>query len=285
MKTLKNFTLLITAIFITTASFGQKKLDANTFAYNTGNPADWPAELDAVIAAPKNHKILLENDKVRVLEVTLLPGEKEPLHHHQWPSTLYIISAGDFIDYDSEGNMILDSRKFPEQPTYPLTIFKNPEAPHQAENLSKTETIKLIRVEMKNGNTAQNIAAVDGLYKAFAAGDIPTVLAGMDPKIVWNEAESNSLADGNPYIGPEAVLNGVFKRLGEEHEYFKLADIQLHGMDNNQVLATLRYEAKVKKTGKTYNAQVAHLWTLKNGKVVTFQQFLDTEKVAEAMEK
>jgi steroid delta-isomerase-like uncharacterized protein len=128
-----------------------------------------------------------------------------------------------------------------------------------------------------------NIGVVDNLYKAFAVGDIPAVLGGMDSKIVWNEAESNDLADGNPYIGPDAVLNGVFVRLGQDHEYFKLADIQLHGMDNNQVLATLRYDAKVKKTGKTYNAQVAHLWTLRDGKVIAFQQFLDTKKVADAM--
>jgi steroid delta-isomerase-like uncharacterized protein len=128
-----------------------------------------------------------------------------------------------------------------------------------------------------------NIGVVDNLYKAFAVGDIPAVLAGMDSKIVWNEAESNDLADGNPYIGPDAILNGVFVRLGQDHEYFKLVDIQLHGMDNNQVLATLRYDAKVKKTGKTYNAQVAHLWTLRDGKVIAFQQFLDTKKVADAM--
>lgn len=282
MKTIKNYLLVIAVLLMTTASFGQEKLDANTFAYNTGNPADWPGELDAVVAAPKNHKILLENDKVRVLEVTLLPGEKEPLHHHQWPSTLYIMSAGDFVDYDSKGNVILDSRKFPEPSTYPLTIFKNPEAPHQAENLSKTETIKLIRVEMKGGSTDQNVAIVDGLYKAFAVGDIPTVLGAMDAKIVWNEAESNSLADGNPYIGPDAVLNGVFVRLGGQHEYFKLENVQLHGMDNNQVLATLRYDAKVKNTGKSYNAQVANLWTLKDGKVTAFQQYVDTKKLAEA---
>lgn len=129
-----------------------------------------------------------------------------------------------------------------------------------------------------------NIAVVDGMYKAFATGDIPKVLGAMDAKIVWNEAESNSLADGNPYIGPDAVLNGVFAKLGADNEYFKLMDIQLHGMDNNQVLATLRYDAKVKKTGKTYNAQVAHLWTLKDGKVIAFQQFLDTKKVADAMQ-
>lgn len=100
---------------------------------------------------------------------------------------------------------------------------------------------------MKNN---QKIQVIDKLYNAFATGDIPTVLGAMDPKIVWNEAESNSLAEGNPYIGPDAVLNGVFARLGADNDYFKLEDIQLHGMDNNQVLATLRYDAKVKKQGK-----------------------------------
>jgi steroid delta-isomerase-like uncharacterized protein len=130
-----------------------------------------------------------------------------------------------------------------------------------------------------------NVAIVDGLYKAFAAGDIPTVLAGMDSKIEWNEAESNKLADGNPYIGPDAVLNGVFARLGADHEYFKLADIQLHEMSNNQVLATLRYDGKYKENGKAYNAQAAHLWTLKDGKVIAFQQYVDTKKLADAESK
>ena len=161
-------------------------------------------------------------------------------------------------------------------------------------------------VKMKNGKIAQeqdfmdnmvfmqqlglasnpaNVGIIDGLYKAFAVGDIPKVLGGLDAKIVWNEAEGNKYADGNPYIGPDAVLNGVFARIGAEYEYFKLVDIQLHEMSNNQVLATLRYQAKLKKNGATYNAQAAHLWTLKDGKAVAFQQHLDTRKVAEAIAK
>ncbi|RYE49629.1 MAG: hypothetical protein EOP21_05115, partial [Hyphomicrobiales bacterium] len=42
--------------------------------------------LDAVVAAPKQHKVLFENDRLRVLEVTLEPNEEEPTHHHRWPS-------------------------------------------------------------------------------------------------------------------------------------------------------------------------------------------------------
>lgn len=128
----------------------------------------------------------------------------------------------------------------------------------------------------------KNITVIDGLYKAFATGDITSVLGAMDANIIWNEAEGNKLADGNPYVGPDAVLNGVFARLGAEHEYFTLEDIKLHDMCNNQVLATLRYDAKNKATGKSYNAQVAHLWTLKDGKIVAFQQFADTKKLADA---
>jgi len=129
----------------------------------------------------------------------------------------------------------------------------------------------------------ENIQIIENLYNAFASGDIPTVLGSMHPDIEWNEAEGNSLADGNPYIGPDAILNGVFARLGANHEYFNLIDIELHDMNDNKVLATLRYDAKVKTTGKTYNAQVAHLWMLNGaGKIMTFQQYADTKKLAEA---
>ncbi|MFD2202669.1 nuclear transport factor 2 family protein [Shivajiella indica] len=131
-------------------------------------------------------------------------------------------------------------------------------------------------------NATENRAIIAGLYQAFSTGNIPGVLGAMDANIHWNEAEGNAYADGNPYIGPEAVLNGVFARIGAEHEYFNLKDIELHEMFNDKVLATLRYDAK-SRNGKSYNAQVAHFWTLKDGKVVAFQQYVDTKKLSEAL--
>ena len=122
----------------------------NVLEYKSGNPEEWPAELDAVIAAPENHKILLENDSVRVLEVTIAPGMVEPLHSHRWPSVLYIQEAGDFIDNDADGHTIFDTRELDAPLTYPLTMWKDPEAPHSVVNLSDDITIRLIRVEIKN---------------------------------------------------------------------------------------------------------------------------------------
>ena len=161
-------------------------------------------------------------------------------------------------------------------------------------------------VKMKNGKIAQeqdfmdnmafmqqlgilsspdNVGNVDGIYKSFAAGDVPAVLAAFDANIIWNEAEHFPYADGNPYKGPEAVVNGVFARLGSEWDYYNLVDIELHDMANNQVLATGRYQAKYKKNGKTIDAQFAHLWTLKEGKVLSFQQYADTKGVADVVGK
>jgi hypothetical protein len=143
-----NFFVLFHSVLVmllcSNGAYSQQSID-----YKTGNPADWPKMQDAVTAAPAHHKILMENEKVRVLEVTLLPGVKEPLHHHQWPSVLYIQSAGEFIDYDEAGKIIFDTRTLPAPLVFPMTMYKEPEAPHAVENLSKTITIKLIRVEMK----------------------------------------------------------------------------------------------------------------------------------------
>lgn len=146
MKSKSSLFVVVTylTVFSSFSVFGQQ-----TYSYKTGDPANWPKDQDAVSAAPGNHKILLENDKVRVLEVTVAPGEVEPIHHHQWPSVLYVMEAGFFIDRDSEGNVIVDSRQIPEPLTFPLTMYKDPEAPHSVENLSETITIRLIRVEMK----------------------------------------------------------------------------------------------------------------------------------------
>jgi hypothetical protein len=45
----------------------------------------WPEHLDALIADPEHHQLLLENEYVRVLDVMIRPGEITELHTHQWP--------------------------------------------------------------------------------------------------------------------------------------------------------------------------------------------------------
>jgi hypothetical protein len=53
-----------------------------------------PDATDAVAVAPRNHKVILENDTVRVLEATVPVHSKGPAHTHSWPSVFFEQTSG-----------------------------------------------------------------------------------------------------------------------------------------------------------------------------------------------
>ena len=75
------------------------------------DPSTWDPALDAVAAAPKHHKVLFENDSLRVLEVTLEPDDEEPIHHHRWPSVFVFDQVqGPIHDFDANGEQLPPNR-------------------------------------------------------------------------------------------------------------------------------------------------------------------------------
>jgi hypothetical protein len=60
----------------------------------SSDPSTWDPTFDAVTAAPENHRFVLENERLRVLEVTLEAGDEEGLHHHRWPFRIRVRSDG-----------------------------------------------------------------------------------------------------------------------------------------------------------------------------------------------
>ncbi len=99
------------------------------------------------MAAPQHHKLLFENESVRVLDTSIGPGEMTALHRHPWPGTLYILSSIDFVRRDANGMVILDSRTMPA--ILPGTaLWSPPLALHTLENVGTTE-LHVIAVEFK----------------------------------------------------------------------------------------------------------------------------------------
>ncbi len=118
-----------------------------------------------------------------------------------------------------------------------------------------------------------NRELIKDLYEAFAKGDVPSVLGAFDENISWTEAEG--FMYGGTYIGPNAVLENVFMKLGTEWEGFSAVPEQIvDGGDN--VIGLGNYSGKFLKTGKSVTVPFAHAWTLQNGKVVKFVQYTDT---------
>ena len=126
-----------------------------------------------------------------------------------------------------------------------------------------------------------NQELVRGAYQAFAKGDIPSVLSILAPTVHWAEAE------GGPYggisIGPDAVLQNVFMKLGGEWDGFAAVPREFLA-DGSTVVALGEYSGTYKATGKSFKAPFAHVWKFENGKAISFQQYTDTAVQLRAMQ-
>ena len=115
---------------------------------------EWPPHLEALVAAPANHRLLHEDDEVRVLKVTVQPGERENLHHHRWPSIMVVLARPDYRNFDAEGNEIPPSGGTPASPVLPRAIRLPPQRAHATEVAADAPHLfRGIRFECKTPKT------------------------------------------------------------------------------------------------------------------------------------
>jgi ketosteroid isomerase-like protein len=129
-----------------------------------------------------------------------------------------------------------------------------------------------------------NRKTIEGLYEAFGRGDIPFILGALDSQVEWWEAENFIYADKNPYVGPQAVLEGVFGRIAAEWEWFTVTPKEVLDAGAS-VVGHGYYAGKYRQTGREVRAQFAHIFTFKDGRVSKFQQYTDTAQFLKAVEK
>ena len=102
------------------------------------------------MAAPGSHRLLLENDAVRVLEARIGPGETVPLHTHRWPSVLYVVANAEHVRRDETGTVISDTRVEGGPAPAGSTFWLTARGPHSVENVDEAE-IRLLNIELKHG--------------------------------------------------------------------------------------------------------------------------------------
>ncbi len=128
----------------------------------------------------------------------------------------------------------------------------------------------------------ENMEVIRGMYESFSRGDVSAVLGQMHQQIEWRQAENFIYADRSPYVGPQAVLEGVFARIGSEWDGFA-AQVEELLDAGDTVVALGRYGGTCKATGNAQDTQFVHVWRVKDGKAVRFQQYANTLHVARVM--
>lgn len=117
-------------------------------------------------------------------------------------------------------------------------------------------------------------------YVASAHGDLEALRATLADDVEWTEMAGFPLA--GTYRTPQGVTAAVMERLGREWDDWIVHD-DTYVVDGEDVVVLARYTATNKATGRHMNVRVAHHFIVRSGRIIRFEQFVDTAKVREAM--
>ncbi|MFA6124514.1 MAG: nuclear transport factor 2 family protein [Sphingomonas sp.] len=127
---------------------------------------------------------------------------------------------------------------------------------------------------------SSNLDVIRATYEGASEDNGRALMAALAPDAHWTEAAGFPYA--GTYVGPEAIAAGVFQRLGSEWIDYH-AEVHSYLADGDQVAAFGVYSGTYKATGKAMRASFAHLYRLKDGKIVSMEQVVDSAIVRAAM--
>ena len=125
-----------------------------------------------------------------------------------------------------------------------------------------------------------NTDIIRATYEGSSADNGRILLDTLAPDACWTEAAGFPYA--GTYIGPDAIVASVFKRLATEWEGYK-TEVHTYLAEDDRVAAFGVYSGVYLKTGKAMKATFAHLYRLKDGKIITMEQYVDSAMVKAAM--
>jgi uncharacterized protein len=125
-----------------------------------------------------------------------------------------------------------------------------------------------------------NLELIRATYEGTSEENGRNLLAALAPDAEWTEAEGFPYA--GTYVGTDAIIAGVFHRLGTEWTGYR-AEVHSFLEDGDKVAAFGTYSGTYKVTGKSMRADFAHLYVLKNGKIKSMKQYVDTVLVQRAL--
>ncbi|ABX50472.1 nuclear transport factor 2 family protein [Shewanella baltica] len=129
--------------------------------------------------------------------------------------------------------------------------------------------------------TDANLALVKSTYEgSSSAENAKNLQHALASDARWTEAAGFPYA--GTYVGFSAIAAKVFARLETEWDNYRV-DIEDYVAQGDKVFAFGTYSGTYVKTGKYFSARVAHLWKIHSGKIVSFEQFVDSYTVVNAM--
>jgi uncharacterized protein len=123
-------------------------------------------------------------------------------------------------------------------------------------------------------------SVVRAFYSALGQGDANAALALLDKDVRWSEAERVSYYTGE-VRGVDAVVKTVFEPINRDFDNFAVNMKEVIAQ-NDRATALGIYTGRGRVSGRDLNAPFVHAWTVRDGKLTTFQQYTDSAAWTEA---
>jgi len=127
-----------------------------------------------------------------------------------------------------------------------------------------------------------NLDLIRATYEGTSEENGRNLLAALAPDATCTEAEGFPYA--GTYVGPEAIIAGVFRRLGSEWTSYR-AEVHTFLEDGDRLAAFGIYSGTYNATGKSMRAAFAHLYEVNDGKIATMTQYVDSAMVVHALKR
>ena len=196
-----------------------------------------------------------------------------------------IVNGGQFTEVPGRGLLGSWSKNGPCDVSYGLYNRASPNGILPTVERAVARTLKK-RVrwvgEERRSMSEENVNIMRQGYEAFNRGDIDTVMGLLDESIEWQEPDVEGLPIRGTHHGPEAVANNVFQPLGETWDDFQVVAEEF--LDAGERVVVLgRFQGTAKATGRTVDAPFAHVWTMRDGKLVHHRNYTETATLLQAL--
>ena len=124
-----------------------------------------------------------------------------------------------------------------------------------------------------------NIELIRSLYDAFARGDQEFIAAAMDPEVEFHQTEQ--LPWGGHYKGFPDGVQPFFTKLKSNVDSH--AEMERCWEAGDAVVVVGHTRGKVRASGKSFDLPAVVIWKIRNGKIVSFEPFIDTPAMLEAL--
>jgi uncharacterized protein len=125
--------------------------------------------------------------------------------------------------------------------------------------------------------SSQGVESLQAVYEAFAAGDLPGMLAQLDPAIEWRANDAPSY--GGTYSGRDGAAEFLGKIGQAWHELAVDPEEYIDGGD----LIAVRCRARGSGPGGSLDSEIMHLWRVRDDKLTFFTEYVDTARILRAL--